>query len=50
MKKIMVFVLACLFLSGCAVPLDHEQAGHGIEFVDVLGRTVTVLSPQSGHF
>ena len=46
MKKIMVFVLACLLLSGCAAPLDNEQAGHGIEFVDVLGRIVTVLSPQ----
>ena len=46
MKKIMVFVLACLFLSGCAAPLDNEQAGHGIEFVDVLGRTVTVSNPQ----
>ena len=46
MKKIMVFVLACLFLSGCAAPLDNERAGHGIEFVDVLGRTVTVSNPQ----
>ena len=39
-------VLICLLLSGCAAPAGKEQAGHGVEFTDALGRTVTVSNPQ----
>lgn len=46
MKKLMVLVLICLLLSGCAAPSGNEQVGRGVEFTDALGRTVMVSDPQ----